>query len=276
MERRKVGIASIIFRFFHRFQHDDVVGLAAQLAYFILLSLFPLLIFFISIVPFLPFTETDILNVLRDFAPEQSVRLIEGNLAEILDHHNGKIITLGIIGTLWSASNGIHSVVKGLNRAYNVVENRPFWKARWTSIMLTVGMIVVFIIALILPVFGKQIGVLIAASFNNSKEFIDMWNAFRWGISSLIMFFVFLGLYVIAPNKRVLFSEAMPGAVIATIGFAFVSLAFSYYVSNFGNFSITYGSIGGIIALLIWFYLSALVIIIGGEVNALCEEIKKR
>ncbi|GAA0341969.1 YihY family inner membrane protein [Bacillus carboniphilus] len=274
MGTKKVGIPSLIFRFFRRFQQDDVIGLAAQIAYFLLLSLFPLLIFLVSLVPYLPITHIDILNVIRDFAPGESIMLIEENLHQIMEHHNGKLLTFGVIATLWTASNGINSVVKGFNRAYNVNENRPFWKARTMSIVLTVAMITVFIIALLLPVFGKQIGLFIASSFNISTEFLHLWNTIRWVISIVIIFIVFLGLYMIAPNKKISISHALPGALIALIGFVLASLAFSYYVDNFGNYSITYGSIGGIIVLMIWFYLSAFMIMVGGEVNALLGEVK--
>ena len=272
----KVGIPSLLFRFYLRFINNDVFGLAAQLAYFFLLSLFPLLIFLVSLVPYLPISETDILNVIRDFAPGKTMQLIESNLHELMEHHSGQLLTFGIVATLWSASNGINAIVKGFNHAYDVKESRPFWKARIMAVVLTVAMVLVFIVALLLPVFGKQIGLYIAAHFNNSWKFLEVWSTLRWVISSVIIFIVFLGLYIIAPNKKVLFTDAIPGAVFATVGFAVVSLAFSFYVDNFGNYSHMYGSLGGIIVLLIWFYLTSFVIIIGGEINAFIALVRKR
>ncbi|HWO74600.1 MAG TPA: YihY/virulence factor BrkB family protein [Bacillus sp. (in: firmicutes)] len=272
----KVENPSLIYHFYQRFANDDVFGLAAQLAYFFLLSLFPLLIFLVSLVPYLPISEADILNVIRDFAPGQTMQLIESNLHELMEHHSGQLLTFGVIATLWSASNGINAIVKGFNHAYDVKETRPFWQARGMAIVLTVAMVFVFIVALLLPVFGKQIGLYIAAHFNNSWEFLEVWGTLRWVISTVIIFIVFLGLYIIAPNKKVMLADAIPGAVFATIGFAVVSLAFSFYVDNFGNYAHMYGSLGGIIVLLIWFYLTSFVIIIGGEINAYMALVRKR
>ncbi|MCQ6275205.1 YihY/virulence factor BrkB family protein [Bacillus sp. V3B] len=256
-----------------RFQKDDYFGIAAQLAYFFLLSLFPLLIFIVTLFPYLPITQEDLLSLVRDFAPSGTMELIETNLAQ-MSQKNGALLSLGIIGTIWSASNGINAIVKALNRAYEVKEGRSFLKTRMMAILLTLAMILVIVVALILPVFGKQIGVFLFSIFKLSDEFIKGWNAFRWLISSVIIFVIFIGLYWLAPNKKFACRSAIPGAVFATVGWILTSYAFSFYVSNFGNYSATYGSIGAIIVLMIWFYISGIIIIIGGEVNAFYIKVK--
>jgi membrane protein len=256
-----------------RFQEDDYFGIAAQLAYFFLLSLFPLLIFLVTLFPYLPITQEDLLNLVRDFAPSGTMELIETNLTE-MSQKNGALLSFGIIGTIWSASNGINSIVKALNRAYEVEEGRSFLKTRVMAILLTLAMIIVIVVALILPVFGKQIGVFLFSIFELSDEFITGWNALRWLVSSVIIFTIFIGLYWLAPNKKFACRSAIPGAGFATIGWVLTSYAFSFYVSNFGNYSATYGSIGAIIVLMIWFYISGVIIIIGGEVNAFYSKVK--
>jgi membrane protein len=256
-----------------RFQEDDYFGIAAQLAYFFLLSLFPLLIFLVTLFPYLPITQEDLLNLVRDFAPRGTMELIETNLTE-MSQKNGALLSLGIIGTIWSASNGINSIVKALNKAYEVKEGRSFLKTRGMAILLTLAMIIVIVVALILPVFGKQIGVFLFSIFELSDEFITGWNALRWLVSSVIIFIIFIGLYWMAPNKKFACRSAIPGAAFATIGWVLTSYAFSFYVSNFGNYSATYGSIGAIIVLMIWFYISGVIIIIGGEVNAFYSKVK--
>lgn len=256
-----------------RFQEDDYFGTAAQLAYFFLLSLFPLLIFLVTLFPYLPITQEDLLSLVRDFAPSGTMELIETNLAE-MSQKNGALLSFGIIGTIWSASNGINSIVKALNRAYEVKEGRSFLKTRVMAMLLTVAMIIVIVVALILPVFGKQIGVFLFSIFELSDEFITGWNALRWLVSSGIIFVIFIGLYWLAPNKKFACRSAIPGAAFATIGWTLTSYAFSFYVSNFGNYSATYGSIGAIIVLMIWFYISGVIIIIGGEVNAFYSKVK--
>jgi membrane protein len=147
--------------------------------------------------------------------------------------------------------------------------------ARGVSILLTLAMVFVIIVALLLPVFGKEIGLFIFSSYGLSAEFLTIWNAIRWGVSFAILFFVFSCLYFAAPNIRLKISDVLAGSLFATVGWISVSFLFSYYVSNFGNYSAMYGSLGGIIVLLIWFYLTGLMIILGGEINAIILQWKK-
>ncbi|MBP3038512.1 YihY/virulence factor BrkB family protein [Bacillaceae bacterium Marseille-Q3522] len=254
-----------------RIMVGDVFGLAAQLAYFFILSLFPLLIFLVTLLPYLPITQDDLLAVIRDFAPAEALNFIEKNLHEI-STRNGPLLSFGIIATLWSASNGINAILKALNRAYDVSENRPFFLAKGMSMFLTVAMIFVFVLALLLPVFGKQIGLLLFSKLSLSSEFIAAWNALRWLISPFILFVVFAGLYWVGPNIKKTEVCVIPGALFSAFGWIVVSYAFSFYVSNFNNYSATYGSIGVIIILMIWFYLTGIIVIIGGEINAYCSK----
>ena len=254
---------------FKRFRKDEVGGLSAELAYFFLLSLFPFLIFLITLVGYLPVSEVNVLNYLREYAPTGTIEMIEKNLEVIIGSQNGKLLSFGIIATIWSASNGINAIVRAFNRAFDVTENRHFLLARGMSILLTFAMVFVIIIALLLPVFGRQIGVFIFSTFGLSDVFLDIWNALRWIVSACILFIVFTSLYYFAPNKKLKVKEVIGGSFFATFGWMFVSLGFSYYVSSFGNYSATYGSLGGIIVLMIWFYLSGLIIILGGEINAI-------
>ncbi|MBM7587986.1 membrane protein [Bacillus pakistanensis] len=263
------GVGAFFKKLIQKIMAADLPGLAAQLSYFFLLSLFPLLIFLVSLLPYLPFSQEDILNVIRGFAPGETITLIEGTLEEILENRNGGILSFSIIATIWSASNGMNAIVKSFNRAYQVEETRSFIVMRLMSIALTIAMIFVFVIALLLPVFGKQIGVFLFSQAGFSEQFLAIWNGLRFTISPIILFIVFVGLYFFAPSKKIKCLSAFPGAVFATFGWVFVSLAFSYYVSNFGNYSATYGSIGGIIVLMIWFYLSGIILMIGGQINAI-------
>lgn len=258
----------LVKNLWNRVHNDDVFGLAAQLAYFFLLSLFPLLLFLVTLVPYLPITVDDILSVLRDFAPGDTMALIESNINQ-LSEKNGKLLSFGIIATIWSASNGINAVVRAFNKAYDVDESRSFFVARGMAMLLTIGMIIVFVIALLLPVFGRQIGKFLFNVFGLSEHFITVWHMLRWLVSPLILFIIFIGLYWFAPNKKLTCISVIPGALFATLGWILTSLAFSYYVSNFGNYSATYGSIGAIIVLMVWFYLSGIIILIGGQINAI-------
>lgn len=254
--------------FIKRLQVDDVSGLAAQLSYFFLLSLFPLLIFLFTLLAYPPFSQEDILRIVRSYAPDGSMAIIEGNLAEVMEG-NSTLLSFGVIGTIWSASNGMNAIIKAFNHAYGVKESRTYFISRGMSIILTLAMIFVFIVALLLPVFGKQIGIFLFAEFGLSDEFLSIWNHMRWVISTIVLFIVFTILYLIAPNKKLKCLTVIPGAIFATAGWSLVSFLFSFYVAYFANYSATYGSLGGIIVLMVWFYLSGLIIILGGEINAL-------
>jgi membrane protein len=275
MEKAAEINSSLLKKLWHRIAEDDLPGLSAQLAYFFLLSLFPLLIFLFTLLPYLPIPHQDILGVIRGFAPGEAMDLIEKNLIEILQHRNGKLLSFGVIGTIWSASNGLSAIVAAFNKAYNVKESRSFIVSRLMAILLTIGMIIVIVVAIILPVFGRGIGLFLSSQFGFSEQFLMIWNALRWLISAVILFLIFTALYWIAPNVKLKCRSAFPGAGFSTIFWIVFSLALSYYVGNFGNYSIAYGSIGAIIVLMIWLYITAFVIILGGEINAFYSQKSK-
>src|SRR5699024_1519854 len=193
---------------------------------------------------------------------------------QLINAQNGGLLSIGIIGTLWSASNGVNAITKAFNRAYEVEEDRSFIVARLIAIALTISMVVVICVAFLLPIFGRTIGIYLFSFFGLSDDFIHVWNTLRWIISSIVFFIVLLALYKLAPNKKIRLRNAMWGAIFATIGWQLVSLAFSYYVSTIGNYSATYGSLGAVIILMIWFYISGIIIITGGIINAMIREEK--
>ena len=270
---KKVNVRSSLLRLlWHRIEEDDLPGLSAQLAYFFLLSLFPLLIVLFTLLPYFPIPHQNILGMIRDFAPAEAMALIEKNVKEIMSQRNGGLLSFGIIGTIWSASNGINAIVRAFNKAYNVKESRSFIVARGMAVLLTFGMIFVFLLALILPVFGKEIGLFLFSQLGYTEEFIKIWNALSWLGSAIILFLIFTGLYWIAPNVKIKCKSAFPGAIFATVGWIISSVGLSFYVGHISNYSLTYGGIGAIIVLMIWLYLSAFIIILGGEVNAFYSE----
>lgn len=272
MEKTANVRSSLLRLLWHRIEEDDLPGLSAQLAYFFLLSLFPLLIVIFTLLPYLQVPHQDMLGVIRGFAPTEAMELIEKNINYIMNHQNGGLLSFGIIGTIWSASNGIHAVVRAFNKAYNVEESRSFLVSRGMAILLTFGMIIVFILAVILPIFGREIGVFLFSEIGYSNEFIKLWDTLSLLVSAVILFLIFTGLYWIAPNVKLRCRSAFPGAAFATVGWIISSMGLSFYVGNFSNYSLTYGSIGTIIVLMIWLYLSAFIIILGGEINAYYSE----
>jgi membrane protein len=274
MEMEKAGNvrSSLLKLLWHRIDEDDLPGLSAQLAYYFLLSLFPLLIVLFTLLPYIPIPHQDMLGLIRDFAPVEAMDLIEKNVHDIMNDRNGGLLSFGIIGTIWSASNGIEAIVKAFNKAYNVKESRSFIVSRGMAILLTFGMILVLILAIILPIFGREIGLFLFSRMGYTTEFIKLWDTLSRLVSAIILFLIFTGLYWIAPNVKLKCRSAFPGAAFATIGWIISSLGLTFYVGNISNYSLTYGSIGAIIVLMVWLYISAFIIILGGEINAFYSE----
>lgn len=261
-----------VMEFFKRLKDADITGFGAQLAYFFLLSLFPLLIFLMTLLPFLNFPQDQIYAFLKTLLPNEVYTMIRGTLTEVLDNRNGGLLSIGIIGTVWSASNGVDALGKSLNRSYNKNETRPFYIARFMSVVFTLLLIIVLVVALILPVFGGQIGVLLFSTFGFGKDFLAIWYKIRMIFPPILIFLVLNLTYWIMPNIKLYLRSVLIGSLFATIAWLFVSYVFSIYVSNFANYSATYGSIGGIIALLLWLYLTGVILMVGGQLNALIQQ----
>ncbi len=250
---------------YDKIKEDEVTGLAAQLAYYFLLSIFPLLIFTITLLPFLPVSQADLMEVLHAYAPAESANLLESSLKDIMAKQNGGLLSFGILATIWSASNGTNAIIRALNHAYDIEETRSFIKVRGLALILTIGLILVVVISLLLPVFGKYILNIVFDFLGFEPSFV--YDILRWVISIAVITFVFMIMYWFGPNLKMKWIDSLPGAIFASVGWAVSSLGFSFYVNTFSNFSSTYGSLGGIIVLMLWLYISGLVIIIGGEIN---------
>ncbi|OQR53532.1 YihY/virulence factor BrkB family protein [Bacillus sp. CDB3] len=256
---------------YDRTMRDDVAGLAAQLAYCFLLAIFPGLVFLISLVSFFEIfgfpsvNKENVLNLLINYVPKDAINLIKVNLDEILNKQDGGLLSLSLLSMLWVASNGIHTIMNAFNRAYNVKEARSFVATRALSIVFTLAMIFMIVFALTVLVFGDELFKIISSSGN----FSFVWGILQLTASFLILFSLFSFLYTFAPNQKLNRKEIISGGLFATIGWILVSYSFAYYVDNFTNYANTYGSLGGIIILMLWFYLTAWFILIGGEINAL-------
>ncbi|MBD0408962.1 YihY family inner membrane protein [Bacillus sp. 1021] len=266
---------SFIKELFARFSLHEGQSKSAELAYFFLLSLFPLMIFMLTLTAYLPISAEDVLGAVDQYAPDSAMSMVKSITEQTLNKRSGGLLSFGIIAVIWSASNGMNAIVRAFNHAYEVEENRSFIIIRLTSIFLTIAMVVTILIALLLPVFGREIGLLAADFIGAPGLFLQVWSVVRWGISPLILLIVFTALYIFAPNKRLSLRFVLPGAVFAAAGWIIVSMLFSFYVGTFANYSATYGSIGGIIVLMIWFYLTGTLLILGGEINALLHKRKK-
>jgi membrane protein len=253
---------------FFRYIDDEISAMSSQLAYSLLLSFFPFLILLLTIIGYSSLKSTDVLAMLNNILPQDVFKLVKKTVIEIVDRKRGGLLSISMITTIWTASNGFNAVIRGLNKAYDEKEERPFWKVQLTSIFCTLGLALIIIIAFTLLVFGELGGKLFIKQFNYSPLLEYLIDFGRYFIGLIVMLIVFNGVYKYTPSKRLSWKETLPGAVFTTVGWTLTSIGFSYYVNHFGNYSKLYGSIGAIIALMSWLFFSSVIILIGGEINA--------
>ena len=263
-------------RFMKRFSGDNVPLLAAAQAYYYLLSIVPLLIVCFALIPYFNIDPNDAMRFIGDSVPSEMASILKENIISLVETPRGGLLTIGIVGALWSASNAIGAFIKSSNTAYNVEETRSFIVVRLLGLGLTLGMIFALVVAILLPVFGNEILEFLESHLGFSSTFAIMFQVLRWVVSLVILTLLLMMLYRLAPNKKMPLKHIIPGALTASILWQLISLGFSYYVGNFGNYSATYGSLGGIIVLMIWFFLTGMILMIGAIINVLYHEDHKQ
>ncbi|MBU5592524.1 YihY/virulence factor BrkB family protein [Clostridium sp. MSJ-4] len=267
----------LIFGLIKKFNEDEIFALASQLAYSLVLSFFPFLIFLLTIIGFLSLDSAQVLIALEAFLPNNVYELISSIVLDIVESQNGSLLSFSLILSIWSASTGFGAVIKGLNKAYDEQENRGFIRVKLISILFTVSIVAIIIVNLILLVFGNVIGgLLLKYEYVSRDVIIWVWGFLKYVIIIFTTNFLFAVLYRYTPARRLTWKEVIPGAVFTTVNWIIVSLGFSYYVNNFNNFSRFYGSIGAVIVLMIWVFLSSIIILLGGEINALIALMEKK
>jgi len=260
-------------RIFRRINDDEIFGRAAQLSYYFLLALFPLLLVLINLLGYLAQEGTEfrakLIAYLGAVMPSSAVTLVHTTLDEISNSSGSGKLSLGLLAALWAASNGMGAISQTLNIVYEVRETRPWWKVRLISVTLTVSLSVLIISALAIVLYGGSIGDALAGKYGLSQFFTVVWNILQWPIALGFVLATFNLIYNFAPNvrrdQRRWFSA---GAVIGVALWLLVSFGFRIYLHYFDSYSVTYGSLGALIVLMLWFYLTGVAILIGGEVNS--------
>jgi membrane protein len=252
---------------------DDVLGLAAQLSYYFFLALFPAMLFLLALASFFPLSNItdDVGRSLGPFVSPQVLELIQEQMRRLANNENGGLLTFGVAGALWSSSAALVSIVGALNRAYDIEEGRPWWKVRLVAIGLTLGIAVIVLIALSLVLVGPTVAQKLGQSTGWGAPFEWTWLVLQWPLVFALIA-VGIGLiYYFGPDADQDWVWITPGAVAATILWLFVSLLFKIYVANFTDYEGSYGTVGGVIVVLLWFYVSGIAILTGAELNAEIE-----
>jgi membrane protein len=252
-----------------RFMNDDLLSIGAQASFFLLFSLFPFLIFLIVLITYMPMVNfQDSIQVLAAFMPANAYLILQDIVNQTIANRSVTLLSFGMLSALWSSASGVTSLIRGINRAYDQEETRPSWKITAVSLYFTLELAVAITFSLILIVFGKILGTQLFHFLGFSDVSLKVWSYVGYIITLVTTILVFISLYYNTPNRRLKFREVIPGAVVASLGWVIISIAFSYYIDNFGNYSKVYGSLGGIIALLMWLYVSSIIILMGAEINA--------
>ena len=264
-----------------RISDDDIFGRAAQLSYYFLLALFPLLLVLINVLGYMAQEGTafreQLLTYLAAVMPRNAIALVRTTLTEISEASGTGKVSFGLLAALWAASNGMGAISDTLNTAYNVKERRPWWKVRIISVCLTIALAILILAALAIVLNGGTIGEALAARYGFGDVFTIVWKIVQWPIALVFVLTTFNLIYNFAPDlPQGTRSWITPGAFVGVGLWLIVSFGFRAYLSFFDSYSVTYGSLGAVIVLMLWFYLTGVAILIGGEVNSEVSHRKHR
>jgi membrane protein len=265
-------LSSSVARVVERIKDHEIFARAAQLSYYFLLALFPLLLVLINVLGYMAQEGTlfreKLLLYLAAIMPRSAIALVRTTLDEISNASGGGKLSFGLLVALWAASNGMGAISSTLNTSYNVKERRPWWKVRLICVCLTVALAILILAALAIVLYGGTIGEALAARYGFGDFFTTVWTIVQWPIALVFVLTTFNLIYNFAPNLPGARSWITPGAFVGVGLWLLVSFAFRVYLSFFDSYSVTYGSLGAVIVLMLWFYLTGVAILIGGEVNS--------
>jgi len=262
----------VMVRTVTEFVDDEMSTYASALAYQMLFSLFPFILFLIALIGFLHLP--DFFSWLRLQSelvlPPQALEQVNPVIDQ-LQQSKGGLLSVGIVIALYTASAGVRLMMSAMNAASDVVEGRPIWKRFPLSIVYTVGIAGMLLVAAALMVLGPQVMGWIAAQVGLEDFIVTVWTIARWPVIVILMMVAVALIYYVMPDVKQEFRFITPGSVLAVVVWIIASLGFAFYVKTFANYNAMYGSIGAIIVLLLYFYISAAVLLLGAEMNAVIE-----
>jgi membrane protein len=247
---------------------DDAFGRAAQLAYYFTLAFFPMLIFVLSLMTFVPGADNLVLGWLRTVMPQDAMSVVESWVKSVFRKRSGSVLSFSLVFSLWAASYGVSALMAALNKAYEVEEGRPFWKAQLVALGLTITLGLMVIGGTFIIIVGEKSAGWIAEQLNLESTINLIWGVFNHVVGFAMLAGGMAIIYYFAPNVKQKWSWTVPGTLFALLAFLVASFMFSLYLRFVPSYSLTYGSLGTFIVLMIWLYLLGLIMCIGGEINA--------
>jgi membrane protein len=243
---------------------NDLLDYAGSIAFSAILSVFPFLLFAVSLASLVidPATLGSLVEQVRRVMPAQAADVIAHRLHVLTSGPSRGVVTVSAVLAVWSASGAVASLITAFDRAYGVRESRPLWKTRGLAVLFTLAGAAFFVaaaaLALLTPV--------VAAALGHPLGLVVLW--LRWPVAALLMTLILACLYYLLPDVEQGFHLITPGSLVAVALWILVSLGFSLYTSHFGSYEVVYGTLGGAIVLLLWLWLSAVVVLVGAEINA--------
>ena len=270
----KLTIKKFAKEMFYRVMYDEISLLSANLSYYFILSLFPMLIVALALTPYFKIDQQFLLEKIQSYVPGDLGDYLFDMISEVLNNKNNTIITVGIVFTLWSASSGIYGIIIAFNNAFRVRDGRIWIVTKLISVILTALFLVGMFVALVLIVFGKQLTYILFHKFNLDEGYYNLWSVLNSSLPVLFIFLIFVFLYTMGLNLKLKAISIIPGAVFATISWIIVSKLFGYYIDHFSSYIKTYGTIGAFMAFVLWLYITGYILIIGAEINAIFHNYK--
>ena len=270
----KLTLKKFVKEMYYRLMYDEISLLSANLSYYFILSLFPMLIVALALTPYFKIDQQFLLEKIQNFAPGDLGNYLFDMISEVLNNKNNTIITVGIVFTLWSASSGIYGIIIAFNNAFRVRDGRIWIVTKLISVVITALFLVGMFVVLALVVFGKQLTYLLFHKFNLDEGFYNLWSVLNYSFPILFTFIVFVFLYIMGPNLKPKAISILPGSIFATVSWTLVSRLFGYYIDHFSSYIKTYGTIGAFMAFIIWLYITGYILIIGAEINAIFHNYK--
>jgi membrane protein len=270
---RGLSVKHVMTRAVKDFAADDMMTYAAAMSYHVLFSLFPFMIFLLALLSFLDIPQFFDWLVAQagTLLPPEAQTQVHEVVGEIQNQRRGGLLSFGMIAALWTASLAMRSAMNALNNAYNVDEGRPIWKRYGMSLVYTLALVVLVVVAAVLMAVGPAWMAALAETLGLEQAFVTVWSWLRIPVAALLVM-VGVGLvYYFAPNVRHPLQLVTPGAVLAVVVWVLATVGFNAYMHNFADYSATYGSVGAVIVLLFYFFISANALFLGAEVNAVIE-----
>jgi membrane protein len=251
-------------------EHNHTLQMAAALAYYSVLALFPALITLSAVVAFLPVPDLfhQALSLMERFVPGDTMGLVRRVLADVISPNKGKFLSFGILGALWVLSSGFAAAIEALNLAYDVEEDRPFWKTRSLAIGLAFVIGALLLVALFAMIVGPRFGVWLTARIHLFSLFALLWPYMQWTIAVGFTILAVELLYFWGPNVKQRFLATLPGAILAVGCWIGLSYLLGIYFRHFAHFNRTYGTLGAAVALMVWLYWTGFAMLAGAELNA--------